>query len=575
MDIAVQDTFLYATGYVQDSLRIFSIADPRNPRRLGACADSGFPMCVSAGYCYLADQGSLNILDVRNPQNPHRVSSIGGEILSVAVRDTLCFFGTASNGLRVYNVKNPASPIPIGSLSGIQPADLYLPPTCDTVLYTPVFHAINIANPASPRIIGQVSCPGWDYGVAAVPALNYALVADYFDGLVAVSISNPTSPVVDTSAFGADLALDIYIDQNRAHLAQEHAGMGIIDISNPSRPFLLGQLDTVGQQPGRCHAVAAKDSLACIGWSGVPFFRTVDVSNPARPSFLGGYDVPSYPEGMVLRDSLCYLDENRRLQIINVARPRSPTLVGSCVLSGYAEDLDVVDSLAYVTHNPLTIINVARPSNPIIMGTWGGLNQGLDAVDTIVYVTASYSGLVALSVANPAMPRVLDSLYMTDTLWWNAVAVADSVAYVGGERVWSVDVSNPSNLRLIPDGTWTPPRNVARMVAAGPYIYAACQEGGICILETVQVGLSEADGREPLDSRPMVLLPNPAHRSVTVQAGPDPVELVLWDVAGRQTMRMEPGGAVFTIDLTGLESGLYFCELRYSSGRQTEKLIIQ
>jgi hypothetical protein len=57
MDIAVQDTFLYAIGYQQDSLRIFNVADPHNPVQVGACADSGINgMYVAGEYCYLADQ---------------------------------------------------------------------------------------------------------------------------------------------------------------------------------------------------------------------------------------------------------------------------------------------------------------------------------------------------------------------------------------------------------------------------------------------------------------------------------------------------------------------------------------
>jgi hypothetical protein len=139
MDIAVKDTFLYATGYVQDSLRIFNVADPRNPMQVGACSDSGFPMCVSGDYCYLADRGGINIIDVTDPTNPHRVgkAATGGIALSVAVRDSLCFFGVDDLTLRIFNVKDPTLPFQVGSLSGIEAHDIHLPPTCDTVLYTP------------------------------------------------------------------------------------------------------------------------------------------------------------------------------------------------------------------------------------------------------------------------------------------------------------------------------------------------------------------------------------------------------------------------------------------------------
>ncbi|MEO0071741.1 MAG: hypothetical protein ABIK39_06640, partial [candidate division WOR-3 bacterium] len=212
MDIAVKDTLLFAIGYQQDSLRIFNVRDPRNPIQVGACADSGFPMCISGNYCYLADQYGLNIVDVSNPKEPHRVSSIGGfEALSVGVKDTLCYVSTYiypdQFSLRVYNVRNPASPVPVGSLAGIEAPDIYFPPTCDTVLYTPKLHIINISDPRNPRQIGFADCPGWDYGVVTVPALNYALVADYFAGLVGVNITNPSLPVIDTAIYAAQQTL--------------------------------------------------------------------------------------------------------------------------------------------------------------------------------------------------------------------------------------------------------------------------------------------------------------------------------------------------------------------------------
>jgi len=47
------------------------------------------------------------------------------------------------------------------------------------------------------------------------------------------------------------------------------------------------------------------------------------------------------------------------------------------------------------------------------------------------------------------------------------------------------------------------------------------------------------------------------------------------DVSGRMVRTFKPGGAVFAMDLTGLQPGLYFVELRYSSGRKVEKLIKQ
>ncbi len=495
MDIAVKDTLLYAIGYQQDSLRIFNISNPRSPVQMGACAASGFPMFVSGNYCYLADQYGLNILDVSDPANPRRVGNIGGfEALSVAVKDTLCYIGTYiypdEFRLRVYNVGNPSVPIPVGSLAGIEVPDIYLPPTCDTVLYTPKLHIINISDPRSPRRVGFVDCPGWDYGVVTVPALNYALVADYFEGLVVVDITNPTLPRIDTTLFAADQALDIEVKDGVVFLAGYRAGLQLLDVTVPATPRYLGSYDTVGSsRPVR--SASGRDSFAFISWPR-PRLLSIDISDPRHPVRAGGCEgMFNPPADMVLRDSFLYCAEANRFEVVNIARPREPVLVGSCVIPDYTWDMDIAGDLAAVAHIlSLQLVDITSPSSPRVVGSWGGDVNCVAIVDTIAYAAGPYTGLVALSIANPVAPYVLDSLPMTDTLWWNDVVVVGSVAYVGGELIQPVDVSDPRNLRLLGEG-WRPPYLVRRLCYAAPYIYAGCYEAGVCVLETTQVGVKE------------------------------------------------------------------------------------
>lgn len=573
-DFFVVDTFLYTSS--RDSLRIFSVSNPASPRWLGACADSGYVIYVSGNHAYLGHQAGLFILDVSNPASPHRVATMGFDVLSIWVQDTLLYFGTYDSTFRVYNVKNPAAPAPVGSLGGIAPACLYQPLTCDTVIYTSSFDVIGVANPATPRRVGSVSPPGWEYGVAVVPALIYALVADFFDGLAAINIANPTVPSIDTFLFNAGLSEDICLDQNKAYVAQLEGGLRILDVSSPELPRLLGGIDIPGVQPST-YAAVARDSFAFAGWTPVPQFRAIDVSNPARPALAGGCDVTNYPEDIVLRDTLAYLAEDYVFEVVNVARPRQPELVGSCGLPGDSRALAVKDAVAYVAQGSrgLYCVGIADPRTPAVQGSWAGRSSGVCVVDTLAFVAGPYTGCVSLNVANPASLRVLDSLHLTDTLWWNDVVVVDSLAYVGGERIWVVDVSDPWNMRLVSGVSWKPPYLVRRLFYAPPYLYAACYEAGVCILETVQVGMNEPSAARRPTSQPTMLTPNPSPGLVSVRAGPDLKSVVVRDVLGRAVKLVKPGGVVFTIDLAGCQSGLYFIELRYDTGRRTEKLIKQ
>jgi hypothetical protein len=567
MDIAVKDTFLYATGYVQDSLRIFNVADPRNPVQVGACSDSGYPMCVSGDYCYLADQYGLNIVDVSNPVSPHRIGGIGGfEALAVAVRDSLCYVGTYDGSdftLRVYDVEDPAMPFPIGSFSGIEAHDIYVPPTCDTVLYTPKLHVINIANPANPRQIGFVDCPGWDYGVRVVPALNVALVADYADGLIAVDVSPPQVPAIDTLLFAADAAEDIHVDNDRAYVASRDAGLVVVDASDPAHPFVLGRCDSVGMSAEMMTATAC-ESVAFIGWRWPQRFMSVDVHDPGRPEIAGGVQIFNPPQDMVLRDTFVYVAEQGRLQIINVARPRGLELVGSCILSAIGHNVDLRDSVAYVAmgSSGLVCIDIGNPEVPTAIGSWGGRSSGVSVTDAIAFVAGPYTGLVSLDVSDPTSPQLIDSLYLSDTLWWNDVRVSGSQAYVGGERVLTVDVADPADLAV--RGSVTPPYIVERLTYSSPYLYAACLEAGVCVYESTAVGVVDRSSSSLSDAKLLKVEPNPVRGAVSVIGFNDKSRVNVFDAAGRDVskrVRLAHGAGVVRLGIDRLPRGMYFvCE---------------
>ena len=576
-DIAVKDTMLYV-ACEDDTLRIYNIANPRLPVLVGFCHDSCDLFMTQAGnYCYLVHVSGVNIVDVSDPANPHRAGHIGGVPLAAYVRDTLCYVTIEQYGLRIYNISNVGSPVPVGSLARPNALDLTMAATCDTTLYTSLLDVISVANPAQPRLVGHVDIPAdKEYGVAVVPALDHALVANYTDGVVAVNIRDPATPVFDTSAFGAGITVDIDVDGGKAYLASYFTGLSILDVADPARPVRLGRLDVVGLNPQFCRSVVAKDSFAYSNcWYQLPHLRSVDVSDPSRPVLAGGADITNPPEDMVLRDSLIYVAEQYFFHIVNVARPREPVLVGRCVLPGMSGKLILSDSVAYAATHGVQCVSVAEPDSPVVVGCYGTEVTGLDIVDTVVYGAGPYTGIIALSMANPAAPRLLDSLYLTDTLWWNDVVVVDSLAYVGGERVWVVDVSDAQNLRLVPGVSWTPPYEVRRLFYAPPYLYAACYEAGVCVLETMQVGVGEELSSARLVQRPGTLCPNPTSQCVTVRAGSGLESAVMRDVLGRTVMTFKPGGAAFVVDLAGLQPGLYFIELRYDTGRRTEKLIKQ
>jgi hypothetical protein len=244
------------------------------------------------------------------------------------------------------------------------------------------------------------------------------------------------------------------------------------------------------------------------------------------------------------------------------------------VLNGDVWGLDVDGNTAAIARIlSLDLVDVSRPESPRVVGTWSGGVSGVDIVDTIAYVAAPYTGVASLSIANPAAPYVLDSLPLER--WWNDIVVADSLAYVGGTWIHVLDVSNPRDLRAV--GTWSPPYLVRRLIYAAPYLYAACYDAGVCILETVATGLTEAPHDRAM-TECFVIAPNPTSTSVLVRWGPTEPRSRRWrlyDAAGRVRQSGKGGNNEknLEVDLTLLETGVYFLEVQLGSSFVSAKVV--
>src|SRR5439155_17255565 len=71
---------------------------------------------------------------------------------------------------------------------------------------------------------------------------------------------------------------------NYAYVADDAAGLQVIDVSNPANPQRVGGYDTSGSASG----VAVSDKYAYVAdGNGL---QVIDVSNPANPQRIGGYD---------------------------------------------------------------------------------------------------------------------------------------------------------------------------------------------------------------------------------------------------------------------------------------------
>jgi hypothetical protein len=579
-DFALQDSMAYIIGS-DDSFKVYNITDPANPVFRGACTDSGDCVAAAGGLALLAQRWGLYVLDISNPASPQRVNSWGSSVVSVTARGNTAFVASDNPNqpgeltLSVLDVSVPSSIVPLGSLGGPGGYDLYL---ADTLIFCSgdgvhtTMDIVSIADSTSPRLLGSGPTTGWCKGVWATAPGQTAFIADDYEGLWAFNIASPASPGLDTTLLRADMAVDICIDNSRAYVANDRDGLQILDVHDPATPGWLACYDSAGQPPGM-DAVVARDSFAFATWRTRYFrhFRTVDVHDPANPVLAATCATYNPPEAMVLRDSLVYLAEDVRFEVVNVARPRAPVLVGSCVTQdGTYFGLAVQDTLAYLISDwSLQVIDIAEPASPLVVSATDVFGFGVAVRDTFVYVPYGYDTLRVYSAANPETLRLLSiaplQAHSSDvTLAESTVAVATTK----GLELFSL--ANPAQPGRL--GSISTPAGPRRVAYFAPYFYAAMWEAGVGIYQAETTGLAECTPVQ-VRSWPLALQPNPTRGKVVLwglgSLAATGVTAEIRDVVGRLVMTMTARPALnqpVQLDLSRLRGGLYFIQLRVCSG---------
>jgi hypothetical protein len=581
-DFALQDSLVYTISG-DDSFRIYNVSNPASPVFRGACLDSGNLVSVSGNAAFLGDRWGLYVLDVSNPASPHRIGSWGSAVEQVQARGRLCYVTTFNPNVpgditfHVLDVAVPSLPYQIGSLDSAGGNDLYL---IDTLAYGAgetdfnELTVISVADSTRPRLIGSAATAGWSFGIWASGTAQETFVGCHWEGLQIYDTRNTSAPVRDTFLLGCDLSVDIHVDNDRAYVANGMAGLKILNVIDPTRPSTLGSYDTAGQGPSLASAVAL-DSFAYIGWPR-PKFRALDVSNPAMSVYAGTCELFGYPQDMVIRDSLVYVAEMNRFQIVNVARPREPVLVGSCAGDGVS--ILLRDTFAYTAAGAIRVTNIARPDSPFVATTIDRSSWDLSIVDSILFCQPGPA--IWYSLANPAVPVPIDSIDMGH--WIVAMAAVNRTIYACSgpayTTLYAISIADLHQPRVINQASL--PYTVKRINYVAPYLYLSCWEAGAAIYETTSVGIDErpAESMQPACLR---IWPNVTSGIVQFAVGATTraTELAVFDILGerlsnvRQQVSMKGGARNGILDLSRLAAGVYVVRVKSEGESFTAKVV--
>jgi hypothetical protein len=572
-DLSVQDTLCYALG--GDSLRIFNVANPASPLRLSARSDSSELMAVTNGYAFCGNQFTMNVYDVRVPTVITWVGSRSGNYLSLAARGNLLFQGSYDPVF--WAILDVSTPTAITELSRVSDVSAYGMHAPDSFAYLAWggLHIVNIADTMHPSLVGTSTHYDEEEEPFVVAAHTYAYLADRYGGLKVIDIRNPAAPRETTTCFVAGGAYDISISGDVGVVAGSLSGLNTIGLSDPARPLDLGWLGPLSGTDQIVHAAEARDSFALCGWSSHPqHVKTVSIADPTQPTPAGGCNAWEEPQDIALRDSLAYCAENYKFQVVNAARPRQPQVVGTCNLQNYVYTVSLEGNYAYVTDYPAAKIDVSDPTHPTVVEQIPCNAWSMVVRDTLAFFGGGSDGLRIWNVANLGAAHEVSSLILPQQAF--AVAVTDSLVYVGGpSAVFVVDIADPLQPRLV--GSVSAPYYVWRLEYQSPYLYAACEDAGVVIYESLPVGIAEE--RPAAERRAAVGMRGSVVRDELVlelpAAGGGDVMLSAYDMSGRcvEARVLSAQGRQVKYSLARLPAGVYVLRVRCAGQTQSFKVV--
>ena len=233
-------------------------------------------------------------------------------------------------------------------------------------------------------LISERRCSFYDY-LGGPPACGLAKVFihgnhAFFDSRNSISMWDLSNLSVQSNRMYLDHfsepIKDLTVSGSILFAAVGKSGIGMIDMTNPSKPKSLGRYEVGGDAT----SIQVKGDVAYVatGENGV---RIIDVSQPpalvprglitnaARSTLIQVQSKTAY----VATDDPMATDTPRgALQIYDLSIPSAPVRLGSFPASGQVIALQVVDNTVYLVDlvDGLQLIDVSTPSNPKALGNW-------------------------------------------------------------------------------------------------------------------------------------------------------------------------------------------------------------
>jgi hypothetical protein len=459
-DIAVVDTFLYLPTTVNE-LFVMDITHPATPTLLASApANWGIRIVVRISiyqsYLYAIDTTNLYIYDIQNKSEPILVSS--NAFFShaqdiAAFNDYVSVIESAGvNRLTLVDVKAKSNPYSAGSLN------------------------LNIGANKVEAAGTEVYIANGGAGLRIIDVQN--LLNPFEEGVYATVPKLWTLAVKDGFAYGGDQfgALSVLVTQGDAArqvgLYQPPVGTDEGIYTCPNGYWLFGDITLYDVN------VSGDYVFAAAGVNGLQVFSVV---NPSKPTLVGNLDTAGSAFGVAISGDKAYLaDFCYGLRVIDIQDPIHPVEVGSYVGIEAAMGVAVVGHYVYVAdrYAGLFVLDVQNPAAPVkVLELPGAGAWDVQVAGGYLYLPSAQNFQI-YDLSNSAAPALLGEL---DEFGYYVVVDGDMAYLSAQSRIKAIDIHDPTHPTLI---DWRGTPGLARGLAVEQEkILIADNDGGFYVMK--------------------------------------------------------------------------------------------
>ena len=280
--------------------------------------------------------------------------------------------------------------------------------------------------------------------------------------------------------------LDVFVDGNIAYVTNQEEGLKIVNITNPTNPYILSTYTTADIAQS---VVVSGDYAFIADYQGDDYwinFQIVNVTNLAYPTLVGNCSTFDNARAVIVEGKYAFVaNDNKGLSIIDVSNPKNPSQVRIRDTDGSSVNLAIQGNYIYLADgvNGLVIIDITNPLTPFVTAEFDSSITFATSVvveGNYAYVIDLYNGMIVVNITDPTSPTSAGMFSISDV----------SDAYLYGNYLYVVDITNglstmnitdPSNPIFI--NTINLPGSTHAIDIEGSYAYLACSDGGFQVVK--------------------------------------------------------------------------------------------